>query len=87
MNFFIVITSPLYYTKVVRIKILYYIRIKKESYLKGKKYTWTGDYPENFQFKAIQTVDGADIWAEGDNAKFDGKTYEYTFTFKAPAAE
>ena len=54
---------------------------------KGKKYTWTGDYPENFQFKAIQTVDGADIWAEGDNAKFDGKTYEYTFTFKAPAAE
>ena len=52
---------------------------------KGKKYTWTGDYPENFQFKAIQTVDGADIWAAGDNAKFDGVTFEYTFTFDAPA--
>lgn len=53
--------------------------------VKGKKYTWTGDYPENFQFKAIQTVNGTDIWADGDNAKFDGETFEYTFTFKAPA--
>lgn len=55
--------------------------------VKGKQYTWTGDYPENFQFKAIQTVNGTDIWAAGDNAKFDGVTFEYTFTFDAPAAE
>jgi hypothetical protein len=53
--------------------------------VKGKQYTWTGEYPENFQFKAIQNVGDQVIWASGDNAKFDGETFEYTFTFEAPA--
>ncbi len=53
---------------------------------KGKKYTWTGYYPDNFEFKVIQTVAGVDIWAEGSNAKFDGKTLEYTFSFVSPEA-
>ena len=51
---------------------------------KGKKYTWTGSYPKNFEFKVIQTVDGNWIWSKGDNIQFDGKTFEYTVYFNTP---
>ncbi len=51
---------------------------------KGKKYTWTGNYPKNFEFKIIQTIDGVNIWSEGSNIKFNGTTFEYTVYFNTP---
>ncbi len=42
-------------------------------------WTWTGDYPEDFQSKAIcVTADGLQHWAEGDNYVFDGENTTYT---------
>ena len=50
----------------------------------GDAYTWEGDYPEGFQYKVIQVADGKQIWADGGNAVFDGKTFTHEFTFKQP---
>lgn len=38
-------------------------------------WSWTGDYPANFQYKVI--YNGA--WAAGDNVVFDGETFEASF--------
>lgn len=40
-----------------------------------KKWSWTGEYPEDFEYKVI--YNGA--WAAGNNVKFDGSNYEATF--------
>ena len=39
------------------------------------KWSWTGDYPEDFEYKVI--YNGS--WAGGSNVKFDGSNYEATF--------
>ena len=39
------------------------------------KWSWTGDYPVNFEYKVI--YNGA--WAAGNNVAFDGSNYEATF--------
>ena len=44
-------------------------------------YSWTGDYPEDFQFKVILVRDGTQNWAKEDNVTFDGENYTATFTF------
>lgn len=44
-------------------------------------YSWTGDYPEDFQFKVILVRDGKQNWAKEDNVTFDGENYTATFTF------
>ena len=44
-------------------------------------YSWTGDYPEDFEFKVILVRDGKQNWAKEDNVKFDGENYTATFTF------
>ncbi len=51
----------------------------------GNAYTWEGAYPEGFQYKVIQVANGTQIWAEGNNAIFDGVTFTHEFTFVAPA--
>lgn len=38
-------------------------------------WSWTGDYPKNFEYKVI--YNGS--WAEGGNVVFDGTTYTATF--------
>ncbi len=44
----------------------------------GNVWKWTGDYPENFQAKAIcVTADGVQHWATGGNYAFDGENYTY----------
>ncbi len=44
----------------------------------GNVWKWTGDYPENFQAKAIcVTADGKQHWANGENYVFDGENYVY----------
>lgn len=44
-------------------------------------YSWTGDYPEEFEFKVILVRDGKQNWAKEGNVKFDGENYTATFTF------
>lgn len=43
-------------------------------------WSWTGDYPENFQYKVIYNGN----WADGGNVIFDGKTYSATFKIQVP---
>ncbi len=38
-------------------------------------WSWTGEYPENFEYKVIYNGK----WATGENVKFDGVTYEAEF--------
>lgn len=44
-------------------------------------YSWTGDYPEDFEFKVILVRGGQQNWAKEGNVKFDGENYTATFTF------
>ena len=54
----------------------------------GDVWEWTGDYPENFQCKVIMVdAAGTQTWANGDNQKFDGENYNFSFEFPAAAAE
>ena len=52
----------------------------------GNQFSWTGEYPENFEYKVIIKVDPEDenswIWIGNgnDNWKFDGTTFEQTGT-------
>ncbi len=41
-------------------------------------YSWTGEFPESFQYKVIGRTEGAeDAWfGPGDNWKFDGETFK-----------
>lgn len=39
------------------------------------KWSWTGDYPVNFEYKVIYN----DSWASGNNVVFDGENFEATF--------
>lgn len=56
--------------------------------LNGDVWEWTGDYPENFQCKVIMVdAAGTQTWANGDNQKFDGENYNFSFEFPAAAAE
>lgn len=41
-------------------------------------WSWTGDYPKNFEYKVI--YNGS--WADGGNVVFDGTTYEATFNIQ-----
>ena len=40
-----------------------------------RTWSWTGEYPENFEYKVIYNG----TWATGENVKFDGVTYEAEF--------
>ena len=55
--------------------------------LNGNVWEWTGDYPENFQCKVMMLAPGADladaVWASGENQKFDGENYNFSFSFPA----
>ena len=45
-------------------------------------FSWTGEFPDNFQYKVIGRTEGAeDAWiGPSDNWKFDGATYEQEWT-------
>ena len=49
----------------------------------AKTWSWTGEYPENFQYKVIYNGN----WAKGGNVVFDGKTFTASFEIDVPAAE
>jgi len=46
----------------------------------GNTWTWTGDYPQNFQYKIF--IQETNTWAAGDNAIFDGVTFTHEFTLQ-----
>ena len=45
-------------------------------------YSWTGEYPDNFECKVIKRIEGEDdAWSDGANQKFDGENFEFEFSF------
>ena len=45
-----------------------------------QKWSWTGDYPANFEYKVIYQRGETKHWADGGNVKFNGENFEAAFT-------